>query len=58
MKNKLGVLMIAAILATTYACGSKKQDESASTNDSTQVAKDSTAAKDSTSVKADSAKTK
>ena len=47
MKNKLGVLMIVAILATTYACGSKKADESATstTADTTKVATDTTAAK-------------
>jgi hypothetical protein len=46
MKNKLGVLMIVAILATAYACGSKKTEEAASTTtDTTAVAKDTTAAK-------------
>lgn len=58
MKNKLGVLMIVAILATAYACGSKKADESASTTDTTKVANDSTAMKDTTNVKADTAKAK
>jgi len=42
MKNKLGVLMIVAILATTYDCGSKKAEESASTTDTTKVAADTT----------------
>ena len=57
MKNKLGVLMIVAILATAYACGSKGSSESAS-NDTTKVANDTTAVKDTTTVKADTAKAK
>lgn len=57
MKNKLGALMIVAILATAYACGSKGS-ESTSTSDTTKVAKDSTANNDTTKVKADTAKTK
>jgi predicted small lipoprotein YifL len=58
MKNKLGVLMIVAILATTYACGSKGSNESASATDTTKVATDSAAVKDTTNVKADTAKAK
>ena len=54
MKNKLGVLMIVAILATAFACGgSKKAEESASsTADTTKVVADTTkAAADTTKAK-------
>ena len=44
MKNKLGLIMIVAILATAFACGSKSatQEESASTTDTTKVKSDTT----------------
>gem|GEM_PF-5130031 len=46
MKNKLGLIMIVAIIATAFACGSKSatQEESASTSttDTTKVQSDTT----------------
>ncbi|MBI1767882.1 MAG: hypothetical protein HY015_09960 [Bacteroidetes bacterium] len=56
MKNKLGVLMIVAILTMTFACDSKKTGDEATATDSTTVQKDSTVAKDSTKVDSTKAK--
>jgi hypothetical protein len=48
MKNKLGALMIVAILAMTFSCGSKKAEESASTTDTTATVKADTTVKAAT----------
>jgi hypothetical protein len=45
MKNKLGALMIVAILAMTFSCGSKKTEESATTTDTTATVKADTTVK-------------
>ena len=45
MKNKLGLLMIVAILAMAFSCGKKTsgETETASTTDTTKVVADTTA---------------
>jgi hypothetical protein len=54
MKNKLGLVMIVAILATALACESKKAEnaDSAAKTDSTAVKTDSTAKTTQDTVKA------
>ncbi|MGC4022612.1 MAG: hypothetical protein QM734_12025 [Cyclobacteriaceae bacterium] len=60
MKNKLGALMIVAILAMTFSCGSKKSEGSEASADSTAVKSDSAVVKVDSTAKAaqDTAKAK
>ena len=58
MKNKLGVLMIVAILATAFSCGSKKSEGADAATDAVKA--DSSVVKTDSTAKAaqDTVKTK